>query len=65
MIPEHADYVIEYYRNGQVVLVTWHVGEGSRDVEISACRERMRRGEISHVRVTNRRAPFGSYEVWQ
>lgn len=40
-------------RLNSMVLHTWHIGEASRDIEVAAYRERMKRGEITHIEVIN------------
>ena len=62
MIPDAArapretwDYLIRAYapanRGGGLLLVTGHRGEASRDIEIAAYRNRMARGDVSHIEV--------------
>jgi len=63
MIPRDADYIISAYKNKLLVLETWHRGDASRDIEISAYRERIKLGEIDYIVVTNRNSPFGSYRI--
>jgi hypothetical protein len=45
------DYTIRGYRQKQLLLVTVHRGEASRDVELSVWRVRGLRGEATHVEV--------------
>lgn len=49
------DYRIRAYyppnRGGGVAIETVHRGEASRDVEIAVFKERIRKGEISHIDV--------------
>lgn len=40
---------------GDLLVKTWHVGESSRDMEIAAWKERMKRGEVSYITVTDTR----------
>lgn len=63
MFPSNTDYVIQAYRRNALVLETWHIGEASRDMEISVFKERIKKGEIDHIVVTNRMSPFGSYRI--
>lgn len=55
-LPEpYWDYRIRAYappnQGGGLLLETVHRGEASRDMEISVFRDRMRRGEVSHIEV--------------
>lgn len=49
------DYTIKAFyppnKGGGLAIHTWHIGTGSRDVEIAVFRERMARGEIDHIEV--------------
>lgn len=62
MICKH-DYEIKAYyplnRGGHLAIHTWHDGTASRDMEIAAFRERMRRGEIGHIEVIAYVEPVG------
>jgi hypothetical protein len=55
--------IVAYDRYQHVVIETWHTTAGSRDVEIAAFEERIERGEISHIVVTNHVSPFGCYRI--
>lgn len=56
---EAWDYRIRAYaspnKGGHLLLETVHRGEASRDVELSAYRERMCRGEVGRVEVIDLR----------
>lgn len=60
----HADYTIKAFyppnKGGGLAIHTWHIGTGSRDIEIAVFRERMARGEISHIEVTSHVEPYGT-----
>jgi hypothetical protein len=51
------DYRIRGYappnQGGHLLLETVHRGEASRDMEISAWKARMARGEVSHIEVVD------------
>lgn len=59
------DYTIRGYapvnQGGGLLLETWHRGEASRDVELSAWRARMRRGEVSRVEIDDHNHPQKSW----
>ena len=63
----HGDYTIQAFfppnRGGGEAIVTWHIGEASRDMEIAAFKARMARGEIDFIVVTNHVPPYGSYRL--
>lgn len=62
-VPDDADYVIDAYKNGKVLISTWHRGEASRDMEISVFEARMSRNEIDYILVVDRNAPSKSYRL--
>ena len=51
-------------RGGGLADETVHVGTASRDIEISVFRERMARGEISHIEVTSHVEPYGTETIY-
>lgn len=59
--PADATHLIAAYGRGRRyqppraihLMTTWHVGEASRDIEISAFKTRMERGEIERIAVTD------------
>jgi hypothetical protein len=55
---DYWDYKIRAYlppnKGGGLLVETVHRGESSRDMEISAFRGRMKRGEIGHIEVIDR-----------
>lgn len=53
-IPDRADYIVRGFRGTLLLVETWHVGEASKDLEVSCWRDRMQRGEATHVEVINR-----------
>lgn len=63
------DYRIRGYRppnqGGGLLLETVHRGEASRDIEIAAWRERIRRGEVDHIEVTNLKTAETQLMIWQ
>jgi hypothetical protein len=69
----HWDYTIRAYYPpnarwpavpNQLAIETVHVGESSRDLEISVFRQRMRRGEIGHIEVISHVEPFGVRTIY-
>jgi hypothetical protein len=54
MIPKNADYEVKGYRRGQLLVHTWHIGESSKDLEVSVWYERYKRGECTSVEVIDR-----------
>jgi len=62
-------YTIIAYRppnqGGGVLNETVHETEASRDIELSVYRDRMRRGEVSHVEVIAHVPPYGKEVIWQ
>lgn len=63
------DWAVEGYSrspHGAPVLIlrTTHRGESSKDIEVLAWKERMRRGEISYVKVHNLNPPFGTQTIF-
>jgi hypothetical protein len=52
---------------GRAVLVieTTHATEASRNIEIEAFRERMKRGEISYIEVLSHVEPYGIETIFQ
>lgn len=60
-------YTILAYRptnqGGGLLLETVHSTAASRDVEIAALRERMRRGEVGCIDVIDHTNPFGHYSI--
>jgi hypothetical protein len=63
-IPSDADYLIDAYKGQDILIGTWHRGEGSRDVEISVFVERMMRGEVDYIIVQDRNKPSNSYKLY-
>lgn len=57
MIPHDADFVVRGYNGRELLLETWHRGEASLAVEVSAWRSRIARGEATRVEVEDRRHP--------
>jgi hypothetical protein len=57
------EYTIRAYaptnQGGHLLIETVHVGTASRDIELSAYRERMRRGDVGHIEVISHVKPFG------
>ncbi len=64
MIPDDADYLIDAYKGGQLLIGTWHRGIGSRDCEIQVFQERMKRGEVDSIIVHDRNVSANSYRMW-
>ena len=62
------EYTIRAYyppnRGGGLALETVHVGIHSRDTEIAVFRERMARGELSHIEVISHIEPFGTETLY-
>lgn len=62
------DYIIQAFyppnKGGGLAIATLHLGEASRDIEISVFKTRMARGEIDYIIVTNLVPPFGSYRIF-
>jgi hypothetical protein len=50
------DYTIRIYKGRSLLVETVHRGEASRDIEIAATMERLRRGEVSHFEVLDHAA---------
>lgn len=54
-IPDDVDYLIRSYapahKGGHLLLVTWHRGEASKDLEIQVLEQRRRRGEIGIIQL--------------
>ncbi len=63
-IPIDADYLIDAYKAGQILIGTWHRGAASRDMEISAFQARMKRGEVDSIVVHDRNRPAASYRLY-
>jgi len=63
MLQPDWDYTLRIFappnRGGELLLETTHRGEASRDIELAVCRERMKRGEVSHVEVIAHVPPYG------
>lgn len=61
-IPNDALWIVEAYRppnqGGGMLFSTWHRTDASKDIEVSAIKSRMSRGEISSARVVHRQSPF-------
>lgn len=51
------------YRFGTLLFETTHQTEMSKDVEVSAWRERMKRGEVAYVDVTWLTSPYGTERI--
>lgn len=51
------------YKFGTLLLETTHQTEGSKDVEVSAWRERMKRGEVAYIEVTRLTSPYGMERI--
>jgi hypothetical protein len=47
-----------------LAIETVHAGVGSRDVEILVFRDRMRRGDFSHIEVITHIPPFGTETIY-
>lgn len=62
-IPSDADWVINAYKRGQILIGTWHRGLSSRDMEISIFKERIKRGEIDYIDVIGREPPFERFRI--
>lgn len=60
MIHDEADYLINAYKDGDLLVGTWHRGVGSRDCELQVFEERMRRGEVDYIIVTDRSGVRGN-----
>lgn len=62
------EYTIRAFRppnkGGGLAIETVHVGIPSRDMEISAFKARMARGEISHIEVISHIEPFGIMTIY-
>lgn len=54
-IPESADYLVRGFRGQTLLLETWHVGESSKNMEVSAWSERIKRGEATHIEIVSLR----------
>lgn len=55
MIPHDADWIVTGWRGTELLVQTWHRGVGSKDCEVAAWHERLKRGEASHVDVLDRK----------
>lgn len=55
-------YTIRAYRppnrGGGLLIETVHATAASRDIEVAAFRDRMRRGEVAHIEVIEHVEPF-------
>lgn len=67
-MPRQWEYTIKAFyppnRGGGLAIETGHDGLASRDIEIAVFRERIKRGEISHIEVTSHVEPFGTETIW-
>ena len=62
-IHPHADWIINAYKNNQIVIGTWHIGISSRDMEIEVLKDRIKRGEIDYIDVIQREHPFERFSI--
>lgn len=62
-IPNDADWVINAYKNKQILIETWHRGQASLSMEIEAFMDRIRRREIDYIDVIQRVPPFKRYQI--
>jgi hypothetical protein len=68
--PDNATHIVRGYagrrhpsvRVGELLVETWHVGDGSMQTEVVVWRMRMKKGECSRVEVIDLR-PGGRTEV--
>jgi hypothetical protein len=61
-----AYYPASAQRNpGGLAIETTHIGKPSRDIEISAFRARMKRGEIAYIEVISLVEPYGITTIYE
>lgn len=62
--PEDTTHLINAYKNGQILIATWHRGESSAQMEVEVFQERMTRGEVDYIIVHDRDDVKRSYKLY-
>jgi hypothetical protein len=70
--PMNADFLVRGYAGhkhprapaGALLLETWHIGEHSKDMEVSVWRARKARGEVSKIEVVHLKPAPNTEEIY-